>query len=345
MKRRKDGRFVVVRIIDGEKIYFYSKAETAEKAKRDIEKQMLSYKKKLATGPRFHEVATQWQLLHEEEVSQSTSKRYRPCIERAVEHFGNKFIKEITAEDINRFVTDFSKKYTALKTVKMQRSVINLIFNFAALKGYISSNPCLYVPLPKNLTKSQRVLPEVDEVEKIKKSIKCTFGLYAYLLLCTGMRRGEALALTSDDIDFNNNVIHINKSVIHISNKPEVVLPKTAAGIRDVILPDCLKTVLPKTKGILFSNENGEYLHQSNFNRLWKKYKEESGVSITPHQLRHAYATMLYDAGIEDKDAQTLLGHTNITLTRDIYTHISTRRFQSTINKLNSFINQNSSVV
>ena len=70
----------------------------------------------------------------------------------------------------------------------------------------------------------------------------------------------------------------------------------------------------------------------------WKDYLAATGLQITPHQLRHAYATILFDAGIDDKDAQELLGHANISTTRDIYTHISKSRFEKTAQKLNAAI-------
>ena len=67
---------------------------------------------------------------------------------------------------------------------------------------------------------------------------------------------------------------------------------------------------------------NGELIRNSNFTRLWDKYRTETGLNITPHQLRHAYATTLYDAGIDIKTAQYLLGHANIQTTMDIYTNL-----------------------
>lgn len=340
MKRRNDGRWVKKKTINGKQVFFYSTAKTERAAEKDIENQMLEYKEKEEKGFTFKQVAEEWIKRHEQEVSNSTVKRYKPCIDRAIERFGDLSIKQIKTLDIDAYIKEFATLYPKVKTVKMQRSVINLILKYAILKGYSTENPCQYVPLPKNLSQKRRELPEDDEIKKVKSSVKCTFGLFAYLILYTGLRRGEALALTYGDIDRKNDIIHVTKSLIHDSNKPIITKPKTEAGVRDVILPKVLKRELPKGKAnaLLFPNEKGEYLHQSNFNRLWKKYKEESGVTITPHQLRHAYATMLYEAEIDEKDAQELMGHANITLTRDIYTHISKSRLKLSDKKLNEFL-------
>lgn len=77
---------------------------------------------------------------------------------------------------------------------------------------------------------------------------------------------------------------------------------------------------------------------ETQFQRQWKLYQKESGVSATPHQLRHAYATILFEAGLDDKDAQELLGHANISTTRDIYTHITNKHREETAKKLNAAV-------
>lgn len=342
MKKRPDGRYAKTKTINGKKIFFYSTARTEKLAERDFENQLLSYTEKVEKGKTFKEVADEWENEHNEGISAGTIKRYKPCTERAINAFGDIYIKDITVSDINNYIKAFAVKYTALKTVKMQRSVIGLIFKYAILKGYVLNNPCEYIPLPPKLKQIKRELPSDDEIEKVKNSINCTFGLFAYLILYTGLRRGEALALQYKDIDFKNKTISVYKSIYHDNNKPIITKPKTAAGTRKVLLLDCLADKLPKSHrdGFLFPNSNGELLHQSNFNRLWKKYKEESGVTITPHQLRHAYATILYEANVSDKDAQELMGHSNINLTKEIYQHISQKRRTETLNKLNIFVSQ-----
>lgn len=78
----------------------------------------------------------------------------------------------------------------------------------------------------------------------------------------------------------------------------------------------------------------------TNYRLAWDRYKKLSGVQISPHELRHAYATTLYDAGIDVKAAQELLGHSTVAMTQDIYTHISQQRREDTRRKLNAQINE-----
>ena len=91
-------------------------------------------------------------------------------------------------------------------------------------------------------------------------------------------------------------------------------------------------------KGALFSNT------LRTFKTEWKHYCKRLGFEVTPHQFRHAYATMLYDAGIDVKMAQKLLGHSSIKMTQDIYTHIRLSRLGDTAEKLNAHINRQDKV-
>lgn len=336
LKMRPDGRYQRTVLIGKKRHTFYGRTED------EIFEKIINYKEKEEKGKTFEEVADEWEVTAERDLAYTTYARYRSCITRAVERFGDEYIKQIDVVDINNYIMLFAAQGYAQKTVKAQLSVINLICKYAVLHGYIKTNPCQYVTIPKNLPKHRRELPPDDQITLVKNSINCTFGLFAYFLLYTGLRRGEALALTYGDIDRKNRVIHVTKSLYHMSNKPCIKEPKTESGKRDVILLDALYKVLPagKRDDVIFCDDNGDYLTAGHANSLWKIYCRESGVNITPHQLRHAFATILFNAGIPDKDAQELLGHSDIILTRNIYTHISNSRRKISSQQLNDYVNK-----
>ena len=115
---------------------------------------------------------------------------------------------------------------------------------------------------------------------------------------------------------------------------------KTESAQRDIILLDRLADVIPKNfKGFLFSmdGDGKEPLTVKRFQTRWESYCKKYNLNITAHQLRHGFATMLFEAGIDVKDAQELMGHSDITLTRQIYTHIRNERKKETATKLNAF--------
>lgn len=218
------------------------------------------------------------------------------------------------------------------------------IFNFAFEREYIEKNPCDLVKLKfkKSAITPKREAATKDEEDIIKNvGDDVPFGFFAKFLLFTGCRRGEALALTPQDIDFDNNTVSINKTVEWIGNNPKIKpTPKTEAGIRIIPLPDILIPELKKRskQKYIFQNEDHGLMHHSQVARHWNALRRETGIRCTPHQLRHSYATMLFDAGIDVKTAQRWLGHTDIKTTLDTYTHLSNMRQEQSIGKWNEFI-------
>ena len=215
-----------------------------------------------------------------------------------------------------------------------------MIFTYAILNGYISYNPVRDIRIPSNLPKAKRKLPKTEDIKEVEKHFD-DFDLFPYFLLLTGCRRSEALAVTDKDIDLESKILKIRYHVRHDGNKPvyESVL-KSDAPERDVILLDRLIEKLPKKfKGFLFSmNGDGkEPLTKRAYDVRWKNYCKKYNLELTAHQLRHGYATMLFEAGANEKDAQELMGHSDINLTRQVYTHIRNERKTETAARLNQF--------
>jgi integrase len=164
--------------------------------------------------------------------------------------------------------------------------------------------------------------------------------------LDTGSREGELFALTWNDIDFNNKYIDINKSYKLIKNidtgKYEGIVqtPKTENAIRTVPIPNHLINKLKKhkldqiflkvkianlydDKNLVFCNMHGNYLDSSNVLKKLKKILRKNNLKeITFHDLRHTYATRLFELGENPKTVQVLLGHSNISITLNTYTHV-----------------------
>ena len=111
--------------------------------------------------------------------------------------------------------------------------------------------------------------------------------------------------------------------------------PKTELGYRAIpLLPQFEKKIKPGT-GLVFPDPmSGKHMTNGHICQLWKKYKAKSDVECSPHQLRHAYATLLYDNKIQPKDAQMLLGHAQLSTAMDIYTDISNRHAKEVLNQV-----------
>ena len=318
LKRRADGR-LVKNITDprtGNRVYFYGKTE------REINRKILEYTEQKRLGRSFEEVADDWWEQTLETLSPNSIHTYRVAKERAVAEFGRDRISTITTRDLQIFITRFASTGKARKTVSNQLMVTSQIFKYAICEGDCESNPAQSVTIPRGLKASKRTAASAEDEEIIKKS--ADVWLFPFFVLYTGLRKGEALALTGADIDLENKVIRVTKSVYFESNKPKIKEPKTEAGVRNVPILAPLLPLIPALEDneYLFSSvkDKSKPMGYDLFATRMRQFHEKTGTSFGTHQLRHSYATILYECGIDAKTAQHLLGHAQISTTMDIYT-------------------------
>lgn len=335
---RPDGLYEKGMTINGKRVRFRGQDP------KEVLYKISQYKEKEANGPTFTEIADVWFERKSMEIQPTSLKRtYMPIFTRICEHFENIYIKNIKPKDVNAFV--YSLSTYSHKTVSNHLCMLSQILDHAVIMGIIDINPAASVSVPKGLSKSKRDMITPEQIKIIESNAdNGLFGLLAYFLLYTGCRRGEALALKWGDIDFNNKLIHINKSAYYNSNSPQFKTPKTDAGLRDIILLDILakKLVGRHNKNhFVFSLTDGkEALKESQATKGWAKYVKDAGLNgVTPHMLRHTYASLLFEAGVDVKSAQDLLGHADITTTQNIYTHITNKKKSDTASKLNAHFN------
>lgn len=347
MKQRADGRWPKVVTINGEKKFFYSKEPTEKRAIKDINRQMIEYTEKQKKGRLFEDVAREWEEVHYPQIEYTTSARYKTYVNFIVDYFDGEYIKKIKTQDIQNFLMGLAETGKATKTIKDQLSVIRMIFKHAMIKQYIDSDPVAYTSIPKGKKAVKTKALTEEQVEIVKQSVDKPFGLFPYFLMYTGLRRGEALAIKYGDIDFEKKIINVEKSVYHKSNAPYNKITKTDAGTRTVVLLDCLAEKLPKNKNpndYIFPGSDGGAMRGSYYARHWNKWRKVTGLDVTSRQLRHTYATILFEAEIDVKDTQHLMGHKDITTTRNIYTHIRENHKKETAQKINDYIQSENTI-
>ena len=265
-------------------------------------------------------------------------RTYHQALERAVTHFGDTGIKDITPRDINLFLRRLATTY-AQKTLSNQRMVINLICDHAVLENDIQYNPCSSVSPPKGTGKvTRKAASETDELI-VKEN--ADVWLFPYFALMSGMRKGEILALTWGDIDFDRSLIYVTKSLAHDNNQSFVKEPKIEAGARVVPLLLPLKEKLLKLRSkakdtdILFS-DGGKYYTNKRYETMYKSFKKATGAACTIHQLRHSFATVAFEAGVPAKTVQEVLGHKQLSTTMDIYTDLRIKALAEAAEILNT---------
>lgn len=339
MKRRADGRWAKKVILpDGTPKFFYSREETEKKAERDISQQMLSFSQKKEESTLLDNVAEDWEREHFPEIGYNTACKYRRCLKKIKSHFGEMKIAQIDSADVDVFLKDMKKKGYAKDTVSIHKSVLSQIFDYAIFNRILTTNPCSVVSLPKDLPKTRRDPPTPEEIQIILNSADKHFGVYALMATVTGLRREELIALSDTDIDFEKQIVRIDKAVIWTPNQPQIVPTKTESSKRETFIPAMLIPYLENKKGYIFGNGD-KPMTQTQFRRAYARYQKETGLTVTSHQLRHGYASILYDAEVDVKTAQKMLGHSKASTTQDIYTHIWQKRQKEQMSKMENYIN------
>lgn len=338
MTRRKDGRYQESVTINGRRKYFYGST------KAEVLKKIRAYTEEESRGPLLSGIADKWYNERITHVRYKTAESYvRPLAEIRAE-FGDVDITRITSPMITRFIRDLERKGYARRTVQLRLDVMRMICRYAISDlGVLRVNPADSVKLSDDLPVSHRELASREDIARIcSHRTDDRFSLLPFLLLWTGLRLGEALALT--DESFHDGIIDVQQQVSWEPNQPVLAPVKTAKGVRQVPLLDVLKDALPDWKGYLFSDDGKKPLSKSAFMKRWRSYTKRTGVTCDRHSLRHEFATVLFDAQIDTKDAAEMMGHDEKVM-RDIYTHIDESRRKMTSDKLNSYVNMMSSPV
>jgi len=305
----------------------------------------------LATAPKsvpFKDIANEWFDIHSEKIETITANSYNIILKQLIKYWGDIDISDIDSLAIQRYLNDLYLKSFAKSTIKKRRDMLAQIFDYAIYKNKLNHNPhnpAKYTTIPAGASTKIINNAKDDDIEIINNSVNLDFGFFAFFLLYTGMRKSEALAVTWDDIDLDSQIISINKKIVYNDNNPTVVhhLKNHDAERTQYILDilyEKLVELKKRKKGLcLFPSvyDSDKYLTKRMFRTQWGNYAEQTNIKITPHQLRHSYATILNKAGVDVKTMQKLLGHKDINVTIK-YTHTENEQLINAKNKVDAYL-------
>lgn len=334
---RTDGR-LQTSIVDkrtGKRLYFYGKTP------KEIRQKILMYSEQASNGRLFTDISSDWWEEAEPLLSIQSRRGYKQAKNRAETEFQNTPIKNIQPKDISLYFKKLGQQYSSQKTIEKYRLILNLIFKYAIELGELQYNPCSVAKMPKGLEKAKRSAATVKDEAIIKQATDQ--WLFPFFALYTGMRKGEILALQWKDVDFESSLIHVTKSVYHNGDRPGIKSTKTEAGNRVVPLLNPLKEQLLKIKNrtdedYIFSDDGKTPLTNKRYSTLYAQYQKGTGVTCTAHQLRHSFATIAFEHGIDPKIVQEILGHKQLSTTMDIYTDFRKSHIQNITELLNEKI-------
>lgn len=346
---RKDGRWQCK--VQGKTIIDRDKNEAIRRA--DEYDAQLKLKIAESTKPKTVRIyAGEWLPAYKSHVTDRCYNAYANHIDRLISVLGDKELSAVLPEDAMAVWSLYQGK--SASSVKIAQQLFRSFFDAAIDNDYCTKNPfrAKTVAPPKAAAGSHRVLTreEIDLIRRVDHRMRPA----AMVMLYAGLRRGEVLALTSDDIDLENMVIHVRQAVRYDSNEPILADPKTAAGTRDVPILSPLLPVLKDLEGLVAPSATGDMMSEQAFTRAWEAYMDalsraanegiqrrwwgrtkahkallDAGetlpeyreISIRPHDLRHTYCTMLCDAGIPIRQAMEWLGHADQQMILRIYDH------------------------
>ncbi len=271
---------------------------------------------------------------------------------------GKMDIEDISIEIMQSFFNNIlEKNKLKSKTLNNLKSVIHRCLKQAVKEKIISTNVSDYVELPKEEYKEVKILNE-EEILILKKAIKDEpLGISIDIALRTGLRLGEILGLKWCDISFKDAELKVNRSLGRekiktvYGEKSTLVLrkPKTKTSIRTVPLQKGLKNKLKELKNekmkkynltdieedFVLSKKYKKPVDPRTIQEFFKRMQSKAGIgNYKFHALRHTFTSRAVKTGVSDKVISEILGHTNVTTTLNIYTHISDDMKKSLIDRL-----------
>lgn len=269
-------------------------------------------------------------LERKRKLKQTTKENYKKYLKYILESLGDKEVKDISVEDVQKLLDDHSN--LSHKTLKDMKGILHQVLRYAVSDGLIAKNPCdsVDIEIPSDKVTCRDALP-IEQFRDILSRLNELDPMdrrYLALIMYTGIRRGEALGLKWTDIDPDTDEIHICRSVTHPQqNQPVISSPKTKAGVRTIPLDKDLKIVLANFSREVFSKNQfivgGEQpLSLSGFRAMMKRINDKIDMhGATAHTLRHSYLTYAVGETNDFKTIQGISGHADLGTLINRYAH------------------------
>ncbi len=298
---------------------------------------------------KFNDLYNYYMVYAKNRVKESTLYDIKNVFYKHIEpYLGNRYVSEITKIDIFNWQALLDNQGYSYKYKSKIRGYVSVMLEYAVKYFDLPTNVVKQVDNFKNKTIKQEM--QVWSFEEFKQFIELVQeDIYKTLFLTlyfTGCRKGEALALTWNDIDFNTNTLNINKSLTRKSENStySITTPKNNSSVRKILLPKILINALQELKQpnykadrLIFSDDNGYPLAENTITRKFKHYTTLAGVKeIRIHDLRHSHASLLISQGESIVMVAKRLGHANIEQTLNTYSHMMPKEEQKLVAKLNS---------
>ena len=359
--QRKDGRWVAqIALEDGKKKLLYRKSKqeaiaALRKAQYELERGVLVTEKDMKLGPYLEH----WlEHIHKRALRIGTYIRYRGLLSNhIIPALGSIKLQKPSPQHIETFYAHKQDEGQSASSISSMHGLLHQALKQAVRRNLVARNACDAVTLPRksrhevtSLTKEQaQTLLEAVRGQRLEAILA--------MALTTGMRRGELLALQWQDIDWEGGSVQVRRSVNRYAGQGyKVSEPKTSKGRRKVMLPQFVLDILKghrtaqlearlrtgaawQDRGLVFCSAQGGFMRPDDLVKSFQRVLERVGLPhLRFHDLRHSAATILLTMGVHPKVVQELLGHSQISMTMDIYSHTLPTMQQEAIGKLNAIL-------
>lgn len=321
----------------------------------------------------FGKIAENWIEHFKPTISEKMRLRYKGIIRGKLQPLAEMRVRDLRPMHLQVIINEMAKDGYAQKSMQMVKQTASQILDLAMQNDLVYRNVFEKIKVPHVDAEERQPITEEQRELILNTWEGHRMGVPALIMLYCGLRRGELLALLWTDIDFKAKTLSVSKAADMPTNATTVKKPKTKAGTRIVPIPDAIMPALLKARREAISMyvcpamRTGDIMSAQAYTEAWSSYmhylnlcaggrdkvrtKNENGKvcfipavqamePFTAHQLRHSYATMLYDADVDVKTAQKLLGHADFSVTMKIYTHLSTEKESAGIEKLNQHVTE-----
>ena len=270
----------------------------------------------------------------------------------------NMRIQSVTRSHLDNFFIEQTEHYSN-SCIKKMYALVKRVFNEAEDRKIIIENPMKKVQLPKSKKETRKIraltINERKALYEILTTEDVQFSRQMLLSMFTGMRMGEINALSVSDIDLTfSNTIKVNKTISDGNYGRPYISPrtKTEAGTRilrienDIVKDLLRESIGTKKSGLLFTTDKGGIISTNQVNHQFMRIKEKYGFiddsvygCVTLHSLRHTFATMSIEAGIDAKVLQKILGHNEISVTLNTYADVFAQFEETSLKRVSEYMN------
>ena len=250
-------------------------------------------------------------------------------------------LRDLRPMHVQSLYSELVQESYAPMTVRMVHGILHKALEQAVIWGLIPSNPADHIKVPRIERKSPQVLT-VEECKQLLDSLRGhPYYALVYVMLYTGMRRGEALALRWSDVDYGHRTVVVDESVRKVGNEVSFGPPKTRTSRRSVTVSEDVLAVLKAEKrrqnaarlaagaawadlDLVFADETGHPLDPDRVSQWFRSFAAKLGFGdLHIHCLRHTHASLLLALNVHPKTVQERLGHSTIVSTMDTYSHVA----------------------